>query len=158
LLGRAVALGIVDHLRCGFPRFNLGAHLLNQRSLLFQARRESLSFFLLLCDRRFAVAVFLAPRKAVSFSSILSPGEKCESKKGVVDNHAASWLPSRARVREAIVVQYALRCLPSAVIGFFSGAIAAFVARLRDPNREAKNREHADMKNHTMDRTTVRLC
>ena len=45
------ALGIVDHLRCRFARFNLRADLLDLRGLLFELRRESLYLFLLLRHR-----------------------------------------------------------------------------------------------------------
>ena len=40
------ALGIVDHLRRGFARFKLGAHLLDLRCLLFKTGSEGLYFFL----------------------------------------------------------------------------------------------------------------
>ena len=44
------ALGIVDYLRRGFARFNLRAHLLNLRGLLFELRREDSHSLLQLLD------------------------------------------------------------------------------------------------------------
>src|SRR4029077_6002773 len=43
----AVLLIVVDHLRSGFARFNLGAHFLDERFLLFQFCFESVNFLLL---------------------------------------------------------------------------------------------------------------
>ena len=43
------SLGIVDHLRRRFGHFNLGAHLLNLRRLVFELRRQWINpFFLFL--------------------------------------------------------------------------------------------------------------
>ena len=46
----SAALGIVDYLRRGFARFNLRAHLLNLRGLLFELRREDSHSLLQLLD------------------------------------------------------------------------------------------------------------
>jgi hypothetical protein len=40
----AALLIVVDHLRCRFGHFNLGAHLLDLRLLLFQAGSEGSNF------------------------------------------------------------------------------------------------------------------
>ena len=49
---RALLLLIVeDRLRCRFGHFNLGAHLLDLRCLLFQARSESLNFPSVECEQ-----------------------------------------------------------------------------------------------------------
>jgi len=45
-LGAGAALGIVDHLRRRFARFELCAHLLDLLGLLFETRNDSLYPFL----------------------------------------------------------------------------------------------------------------
>jgi hypothetical protein len=51
VIGSAALLIVKDCLRCGFGHFNLGAHLLNLRRLLFHRCCESLNFLSLLRDR-----------------------------------------------------------------------------------------------------------
>src|SRR5439155_8140534 len=51
--GPAALLIVVDHLRRGFGHFNLGAHLLDLRGLLFQACGDGLNFLLLLLTNHF---------------------------------------------------------------------------------------------------------
>jgi hypothetical protein len=43
----AALLIVIDHLRRGFGHFNLGAHFLDERFLLFQLCFESVNFLLL---------------------------------------------------------------------------------------------------------------